>query len=33
VKRALGWEPTTSLEQLVQMMVEADLDLVASQLR
>ncbi len=32
-RTVLGWEPTTSLEQLVQMMVEADLDLVASQLR
>ncbi|CAN5542213.1 hypothetical protein BH20ACT2_BH20ACT2_26150 [soil metagenome] len=29
----LGWEPTTTLERLVQMMVEADLDLVASQMR
>ncbi|MEJ7764300.1 MAG: GDP-mannose 4,6-dehydratase [Acidimicrobiales bacterium] len=29
----LGWKPTTSLERLVQMMVDADLDLVASQLR
>ena len=29
----LGWKHTTSLERLVQRMVEADLDLVASQLR
>lgn len=24
-RRVLGWEPTTTLEQLCQMMVEADL--------
>ena len=24
-KRVLGWEPTTALEQLCQMMVEADI--------
>ncbi len=29
----LGWSPTTGLERLVQMMVEADLDLVGSRLR
>ncbi len=29
----LGWKPTTSLERLVQMMVEADLDLVGSRVR
>jgi len=29
----LGWMPNTTIEQLVQMMVEADLDLVSSQLR
>jgi GDPmannose 4,6-dehydratase len=32
-KTLLGWEPSTTLERLVQMMVEADLDLVASQIR
>ena len=32
-RRDLEWAPTTSLEQLVQMMVESDLDLVASQIR
>ena len=29
----LGWQPATSLERLVEMMVEADLDLVASRIR
>ena len=29
----LGWKPSTSLERLVEMMVEADLDFVASMLR
>ena len=28
----LGWKPTTTLERLVELMVEADLDLVARQL-
>lgn len=32
-KADLGWEPTTSLERLVEMMVESDLALVADQLR
>ncbi len=32
-RTVLGWEPTTSVESLVEIMVEADLDLVASQLR
>ncbi|MEJ7763945.1 MAG: GDP-mannose 4,6-dehydratase [Acidimicrobiales bacterium] len=32
-KTVLGWAPTTNVEQLVEMMVEADLDLVARQLR
>jgi len=32
-KAELGWEPGTSLERLVEMMVEADLDFVASKLR
>jgi GDPmannose 4,6-dehydratase len=32
-KRELGWEPRTSLEQLVAMMVEADLDRVAAERR
>ncbi len=32
-KAVLDWAPSTSLERLVQMMVEADLDLVASQSR
>jgi len=29
----LGWKPSTTLERLVEMMVEADLDLVGRQLR
>ncbi|MGH1505092.1 MAG: GDP-mannose 4,6-dehydratase [Acidimicrobiales bacterium] len=32
-KQQLGWEPKTSFEQLVAMMVEGDLDLVARQQR
>ncbi len=28
-KRQLGWEPTTSFEQLVRLMVDADLELLA----
>ena len=28
----LGWQPETSFEQLVEMMVKADLELVKSQL-
>ncbi len=32
-RTVLGWEPTTSLEGLVEMMVESDLDVVAGQLR
>ena len=32
-RRDLDWAPSTSLEQLVQMMVESDLDLVASLIR
>ena len=27
-KRVLGWEPQVSFEQLIQMMVDADLELV-----
>ncbi len=30
-RRDLGWEPTTNFRELVHMMVDADLDLVASQ--
>jgi len=29
----LGWKPSTAVERLVEMMVEADLDIVAHQLR
>ena len=32
-KQKLGWTPKTGFRELVQMMVEADLDLVARQLR
>ena len=32
-QRKLGWTPKTGFRELVQMMVEADLDLVARQLR
>ena len=32
-RNVLGWEPSTTVERLVQMMVDADLDLVARQLR
>ena len=32
-KQKLGWTPKTGFRDLVQMMVEADLDLVARQLR
>jgi GDPmannose 4,6-dehydratase len=28
-KRVLGWEPRTSFEQLIRMMVDADLDLLS----
>ena len=30
VKRQLGWEPKTSLNELIQMMVKADYDRVKS---
>jgi GDPmannose 4,6-dehydratase len=32
-RRALGWEPEVSFEQLVAMMVEADLDRLAARMR
>jgi GDPmannose 4,6-dehydratase len=32
-KRILGWEPTVSFEQLVKMMVDADLERVRRELR
>jgi GDPmannose 4,6-dehydratase len=32
-KRVLSWEPETSFEQLVHMMVDADLDLLQGRLR
>jgi GDPmannose 4,6-dehydratase len=32
-KRDLGWEPRTSLEELVEMMVEADLRRIADEKR
>ena len=28
-KRVLGWEPTTSFEQLIRLMVDADLALLS----
>ncbi|MGH9273449.1 MAG: GDP-mannose 4,6-dehydratase, partial [Acidimicrobiales bacterium] len=32
-KKVLGWEPTTSFEQLVTMMVDGDLDLLSGRLK
>ena len=31
-KRVLGWEPTTTFEELVHMMVDSDLELVGRHL-
>jgi GDPmannose 4,6-dehydratase len=31
-KRELGWEPTTSFEQLVRLMVDADVELLEDEL-
>ncbi len=31
--RQLGWKPRTSFEELVELMVDADLDLLSGKLR
>ncbi|MDP9351390.1 MAG: GDP-mannose 4,6-dehydratase, partial [Chloroflexota bacterium] len=30
-RRELGWEPTTTFEELVRMMVDADMELVGGE--
>ena len=32
-KRVLGWEPKVSFRELVEMMVDADLDLLTGKLK